>query len=123
MGLHVQNLNLFGLSCFLSAITYYYFVARRHIVEQILNCQYDFRGRRWKRISEQAKDFVRDLLVLDPDERCTCQEASRSSWLNRRFAATTRAPHAEEEDDARNAMVRYAGYTKLKKMVRFVRGL
>lgn len=56
--------------------------------------------------------------MLDPEERCTCFEASRASWLNRRFAATTRAPHAEEEDGARNAIVRYAGYTKLKKMVR-----
>jgi serine/threonine protein kinase len=87
-------------------------------VEQILKCQYDFRGRRWKRTSDQAKDFIKDLLVLDPDDRLKADEALSCVWLNRRFAATTRAPHAEEETVARYAMIRYAGYTKLKKMVR-----
>jgi serine/threonine protein kinase len=87
-------------------------------VEQILNCQYDFRGRRWKRTSDQAKDFIKELLVLDPDDRLTAGEALRCVWLNRRFAATTRAADAEEETTARYAMIRYAGYTKLKKMVR-----
>lgn len=87
-------------------------------MEQILSCQYDFRGRRWKRASAQAKDFIKDLLVLDPNDRLKAEEALRCVWLNRRFAATTRAPHAEEESTARSAMIRYAGYTKLKKMVR-----
>jgi serine/threonine protein kinase len=91
---------------------------RRHIVEQILNCQFDFRGRRWKRISDQAKAFVEELLVLDPEERDNAQTALSCTWLNRRFAATLRDPFAEEETMARHAMLRYAGYTKLKKMVR-----
>jgi serine/threonine protein kinase len=92
---------------------------KRHIVEQILNCQFDFRGRRWKKISDQAKAFIEDLLVLDPDERLEAKKANSSSWLNRRFAATTRDPLQEEENMARSAMLRYAGYNKLKKMVRF----
>lgn len=90
---------------------------RRHIVEQILSCQFDFRGRRWKRISDQAKAFIEDLLVLDPDDRADAESALSSSWLNKRFAATTRGPLQEEENMARSAMLRYAGYTKLKKMV------
>jgi serine/threonine protein kinase len=93
---------------------------RRHIVEQILNCQFDFRGRRWKRISDQAKAFVEELLVLDPEERMEAQHALSMTWLNRRFAATCRDPHEEEETMARRAMLRYAGYTKLKKMVGIV---
>jgi hypothetical protein len=93
---------------------------RRHIVEQILNCQFDFRGRRWKRISDQAKAFVEELLVLDPEERMEAQHALSMTWLNRRFAATCRDPHEEEETMARHAMLRYAGYTKLKKMVGIV---
>ena len=93
---------------------------RRQIVEQVLNCQFDFRGRRWKRISDQAKSFVEDLLVLDPEERGDAQSLLGHTWLNRRFAATSRAPCAEEENLARHAMLRYAGYTKLKKMVRIL---
>lgn len=91
---------------------------RRHIVEQILNCQFDFRGRRWKRISNQAKAFVEDLLVLDPEERLDSHLALSCSWLNKRFAATSRAVQVEEESMASQAMIRYSGYTKLKKLVR-----
>lgn len=93
---------------------------RRHIVEQILNCQYDFRGRRWKRISQQAKNFIEELLVLDQDERIDATTALSSTWLNKRFAATTRGPLVEEETMARQAMLRYAGYTKLKRMALMV---
>lgn len=89
---------------------------RRHIVEQILNCQYDFRGRRWKRISQQAKNFIEELLVFDQEERTDSITALSSTWLNKRFAATTRGPDVEEETMARQAMLKYAGYTKLKKM-------
>eukprot|EP00934_Nitzschia_sp_Nitz4_P000490 Nitzschia sp. Nitz4//scaffold133_size116822//66538//68818//NITZ4_003809-RA/size116822-snap-gene-0.5-mRNA-1//1//CDS//3329535402//490//frame0 len=93
---------------------------KNHIVEQILNCQYDFRGRRWKRISSQAKAFIDELLVLDPEERMDAHTALSCTWLNRRFSATTRGPDAEEENMARHAMLRYAGYTKLKKMALMV---
>jgi hypothetical protein len=55
--------------------------------------------------------------VLDVDERADVQTAMSATWLNRRFAATSRGPDAKEECMARNAMMRYAGYTKLKKMV------
>jgi calcium-dependent protein kinase len=93
---------------------------RLQIVDQILHCHYDFRGRRWKRVSDQAKRFIQDLLVLDPNERLDASTAMSSVWLNRRFAATTRGPHLGEEAMARQAMVRYAGYTKLKKMALMV---
>jgi serine/threonine protein kinase len=55
---------------------------RRHIIEQILRCEYDFMGRRWKRISPQAKAFIEDLLVVDPDERATAEVAAASTWLS-----------------------------------------
>ena len=93
---------------------------RRHIVELILNCSYDFRGRRWKRISQQAKNFIDELLVLDQEERADAVTALSSTWLNKRFAATTRGPCVEEETMARQAMLKYAGYTKLKKMALMV---
>lgn len=83
-------------------------------------CNYDFNGRRWKRVSNQAKAFVEDLLVEDPDERLTAEEAAGSSWLNRRFAATVRGPTEEEMENTTSSLTSYANYTKLKKLVRTV---
>lgn len=40
----------------------------------------------------------------------------RATWLNRRFAATVRAPCKEEMDSAKNSMVKFADYSKLRKV-------
>ena len=37
----------------------------------------------WKNISEDAKDLIRALLVTDPVERMTVDEALRSPWIKR----------------------------------------
>ena len=92
--------------------------SRRQIVELILDCRYSFKGRRWKRVSNQAKAFVEDLLVLDPDDRATADSASRSTWLNRRQLVTVRNPNQEETEKAQQSLFQYAGYSKLKKLVR-----
>ena len=85
-----------------------------------MNCKYDFKGRRWKRVSKQAKAFVEDLLVADPEDRATADSAYRSNWLNRRQMATVRNPHEEENEKAQQSLLKYAGYSKLKKVVRMV---
>ena len=82
-----------------------------------MNCKFDFKGRRWKRVSKQAKAFVEDLLVADPEDRATADSAYRSTWLNRRQMATVRNPHEEENEKAQQSLLKYAGYSKLKKVV------
>jgi serine/threonine protein kinase len=96
----------------------FYGSKRRHIVEQIMQCRYDFNGRRWERISPQAKAFVGDLLVDNPDERATAEEAAASMWLNKRYGATVRAPTEEELDTTVTFLSSYSHYAKLKKLVR-----
>ena len=93
---------------------------RSHIVERIMAGDYKLKGRRWKRISAPAKEFVKDLLVVDPDERFTADEALSASWLNRRFGATVRNPLQEELNSAHASMVNYTRYSKLKKVALMV---
>eukprot|EP00977_Amphora_coffeiformis_P018872 scaffold6764_cov169-Amphora_coffeaeformis.AAC.10 len=93
---------------------------RRQIVESIMEGRFDFKGRRWKRLSAQSKEFVKSLLVVDPEERMDADEALGAVWLNRRMTATVRNPHAEEFEGATNSIVRYAKYSKLKKMALMV---
>jgi serine/threonine protein kinase len=38
-------------------------------------------GRRWHGVSEEAKDFVRHLLVKSPEQRPTAVEASKHKWI------------------------------------------
>ena len=104
----------------LSSAVPFYGNDRKQVIKEILANHYVFKGRRWKRTSIQGKDFIRDLLVLDPEERADAESALESAWmrLHQRFASgARRAPLSEEEELARSSMQRYAGYSKLKKMV------
>lgn len=93
---------------------------RSQIIDQITNGNYSFRGRRWKKISPAAKEFVRSLLVVDPDDRATADEAFRASWLNRRHSATVRNPHSDEYNNAAKSLANYSNYSKLKKVALMV---
>lgn len=98
----------------------FYGSKRTHIVEQIMKCEIDFKGRRWKRVSPQAKEFVKDLLVADPDERATAILANQSMWLNKRHTATVRGPTMDEIDTISGTMKNYADYSHLKKLALMV---
>ena len=85
-----------------------------------MSCTYDFKGRRWRRVSEQAKAFVEDLLVADPRERASANEAMCSLWLNRGHGATVRGPTEEEINSTTDTMKKFSTYSKLKKLALMV---
>ena len=86
----------------------------------LIGRKYAFKGRRWKKVSNQAKAFVEDLLVLDPEDRATAQEALMSSWLHRRHTATVRNPHEVELKRVKQCVQRYVNYPRLRKLAMMV---
>ena len=42
------------------------------LFEQIKNCEYDFEVDTWEGVSDEAKDFIRHILVPDPETRFNC---------------------------------------------------
>jgi calcium/calmodulin-dependent protein kinase I len=51
------------------------------IVEQIVNADYSFPSPYWDEVSKEAKDFVKKLLVLEPEKRLTAEQALNHAWL------------------------------------------
>jgi len=51
------------------------------IFQQIKSADYDFPDEWWSEISEEAKQLIRELLVVDPSKRLTVEEALESEWL------------------------------------------
>jgi len=58
------------------------------LFEQIMKADYDFPEEYWKDISEDAKDFIRKLLVVNPSKRLTGKEALKHRWLSGHAPAT-----------------------------------
>ncbi|KAM6944524.1 serine/threonine-protein kinase Chk2 isoform 2-T3 [Lycodopsis pacificus] len=53
----------------------------RSITEQIIDGEFTMVPSKWRHISDQAKDVVRKLLVVDPRRRMTIEEALQHPWL------------------------------------------
>jgi len=66
---------LCGFSPFLST-------TQTGLFEKIIKCDYDFPDPEWTNISSPAKDFIRHLLVKDPDQRYTAKQCLSHPWLN-----------------------------------------
>jgi len=47
-----------------------------------MKADYDFPEEYWREVSENAKDFIRRLLVVDPRQRLTGESALKHPWLS-----------------------------------------
>jgi len=66
---------LCGFSPFLSA-------DQTGLFEKIMKAEYEFPDPEWTHISENAKDFIRKLLVKDRKDRYTATQCLKHPWLN-----------------------------------------
>ena len=102
----------------LSSTLPFYGQKRQDIVNRILENQYSFRGNRsWRTVSRQAKEFIKELLVSDPEQRPDAQAALASAWLSNCGRKNATKVDVEEEERMKASMAAYARYPKLKKMV------
>jgi len=75
------------------------------LFEKIMNADYDFDDECWDDVSDPAKDFIRHLLVKDPEERFTAEQALQHHWI------TNKTP----VDKALNIHQRLSQYNFLRK--------
>lgn len=55
--------------------------SQKELFRKIVAGKFEFEAKDWEGVSDDAKDLVRRLLVLDPDDRMTAAEAVRHPWL------------------------------------------
>lgn len=55
--------------------------SQKELFRKIVAGKFDFEDDEWNDISDQAKDLVERMLVLDPSKRITAAEAVRHEWL------------------------------------------
>lgn len=55
--------------------------SQKELFRKIISGRYDFKEEIWNDVSEDAKDLVKKLLVLDPDVRLSAKKALLHPWL------------------------------------------
>jgi calcium/calmodulin-dependent protein kinase I len=50
---------------------------------------YQFHDKYWSEVSNDAKDFISKVLVVNPNERLTADQALRHSWFTRHDRSTS----------------------------------
>lgn len=73
--------------------------------------RYDFDSPEWTNVSNEAKDLITRLLLLDPSKRLTADEALRHPWLSG-FAPST---EITLNSNIFSSLKRFTGNNKLKK--------
>ncbi|GHJ85427.1 hypothetical protein NliqN6_1829 [Naganishia liquefaciens] len=53
----------------------------KELVRETARGRLDFHDKYWADVSEEAKDFIRALVVIDPEKRLTAQEALSHPWI------------------------------------------
>ena len=60
----------------------FYADGTRKLFQKIIKGSYDFPSPYWDEVSENAKDLISRMLVLNADERLTAKEVSSHPWLS-----------------------------------------
>jgi len=59
----------------------FYATSQNVLFEKILSADYDFPDPEWTHVSDAAKNFIRHLIVKDPENRHTAEKALEDPWL------------------------------------------
>ena len=102
----------------LSSSMPFYGGSRKHVMQKILRGTFAFRGRVWKYISNEAKDFVTDLLAYEPEKRPTAEKALENPWL--RTQNDLLAPEVAKMDVVQACVENFATYCTLKRLALMV---
>lgn len=60
---------------------------QKELFAQIREGRYEFDPREWGVVSEQAKDLIRNILVVDPRKRFTAEQILRHPWMQAEASA------------------------------------
>ncbi|EGG21446.1 putative protein serine/threonine kinase [Cavenderia fasciculata] len=59
----------------------FYASSQNLLFEKILTADYDFPEPEWTHVSESAKQFIRNLIVKDPEQRYTAKRCLEDAWI------------------------------------------
>jgi len=87
---------------------------RAQLIESVKTGNYTFASPYWDHVSDNAKDFVRSMMTVDPEERLTCDELLQHSFI------TNPSSETQSNDIFSQALYKYNFRRKLRRGVRSI---
>lgn len=81
-----------------------------------MRCDYNFNSPVWDVISDDGKDFVSSLIVLNPKERLNAKQALEHAWFSNADSLSGEVPAAELMEGIEASLLNYANASELKKL-------
>lgn len=67
------------------------------MMKAITSCQYDFNDEAWQGVSENGKNLIQNLLVLDPTRRLSMEQVLDHPWLQGSIAVSPLSPRIHKD--------------------------
>jgi serine/threonine protein kinase len=99
-----------------SSVKPFYDKRRSVLIDQIMRCKYSFESPVWSNVSEDAKDFISKLLVVDPKERLDAAQALGHKWIVNRERLHDEVPSEEVLSKVDGSLLNYRHTSRLKKL-------
>jgi serine/threonine protein kinase len=94
---------------------------RRKMVDKIMRADYTMEGPVWANISSEGKDFVANLLIVDPKERLNATGALAHDWLRLANQHSDVTPSEDVVCKLNNSFMAFRETSTLKKLALNVR--
>lgn len=94
----------------------FYHKRRKVMIDRIMRVDYTFEKDYWKPISNEAKEYISKLLVMDPKKRMNAGEALKDKWLSKEFPLSDRVPDQSTSDAVHENLIYYKDTSALKKI-------
>lgn len=89
---------------------------RKVVIDKIMRGDYTLSSKDWESISNEAKDFVKKLLELDPEVRSHATSALTHAWVSMKFEGESDKPCQELAKGVKKNLMMYQNSSKLKKI-------
>jgi Ca2+-binding EF-hand superfamily protein len=93
---------------------------RAHVIKKILSGRFHFSSRRWRYVSEEAKQFVKTLLRRNPVKRPTAEMVCEELWLHHVFTTRDSVVDTDQMDNIQATIQSFSQYQTLKKLALMV---
>jgi serine/threonine protein kinase len=94
----------------------FYHKRRKVMIDRIMRADYDFDKDYWKPISDEAKDMIKKLIVLNPKDRMDATKTLQHEWLSKEFKLSDRMPDQTTADAVQDNLIHYKDTSALKKI-------